>query len=112
MAHSIRSATAADAPAIASIYGEQVRKSYASFETEPPTAAAMEQRMVARPRLPWLVAVDSAAVLGFAYAARHRERAAYRWSADVSVYLASDATGRGIGRALYEQLLPAVASLG
>jgi phosphinothricin acetyltransferase len=85
---------------------------YATFETEPPSAAEFERRIMSSPRLPWFVAADGPQLLGFAYAARHRSRAAYRWAADVSVYLAADARRRGIGRALYAQLLSAVASLG
>jgi phosphinothricin acetyltransferase len=112
MTPSIRPATTADAAAIASIYGAQVTGGYATFESEPPTADEFERRMLSRPRLPWLVAERAGAVVGFAYAARHRERAAYRWSADVSVYLAADATRQGLGRALYEALLPEVAALG
>jgi L-amino acid N-acyltransferase YncA len=109
---SVRTATSADAAPIAAIYGQHVRTGYATFEVEEPTAAEFARRIDARPRLPWLVAEHDTTVVGFAYAARHRERAGYRWSADVSVYLGPDAQRQGIGRALYEQLLPAVASLG
>ena len=112
MSVSIRPATPVDAAAIADIYATWVRDGYATFETAPPDAAEFERRMLSTPRLPWLVAELDARVRGFAYAARHRERAAYRWSADVSVYLAAEACGRGVGRALYAELLPAVASLG
>ena len=125
MTISIRPATPADAPAIAAIYGGWVQDGYATFETTPPDAVEFERRMLSAPRLPWLLASEEANTeaetavtgsdstrLGFAYAARHRERAAYRWSADVSVYLATDARGGGVGRALYAELLPAVASLG
>jgi phosphinothricin acetyltransferase len=97
----VRPATSADAAAIA-----------ATFEVDPPDETEFARRMSARPRLPWFVAESAGVVLGFAYAARHRERAAYRWAVDVSVYLGTDAQGRGIGRSLYQQLLPAVASLG
>jgi L-amino acid N-acyltransferase YncA len=112
MTVSIRPATSADAAAIAAIYAEHVVSGYATFELDPPAAAEFARRMLARPRLPWLVAEDDRSVSGFAFAGRHRERAAYRWSADVSIYLAADATGRGTGRSLYVQLLPAVAALG
>jgi L-amino acid N-acyltransferase YncA len=54
---------------------------------------------------PWLVAEEDGRVVGYAYASRHRERAGYRWSVDISVYLESRAQGRGIGRALYTALL-------
>ena len=53
---------------------------------------------------PWLIAEEGGRVLGYAYASRHRERAAYRWSADVSVYVREDARGKGVGRALYTSL--------
>jgi phosphinothricin acetyltransferase len=109
---SVRPATAADAAAIAAIYAQHVAGGYATFELEPPDAAEFARRMSVRPRLPWLVAEDGPTVLGFAYAGGHRERAAYRWAADVSVYLEPGARRRGIGRALYERLLPTVTALG
>ncbi len=57
--------------------------------------------------LPWLVHVDdSGQVAGYAYAAKHAERQAYQWSVNVSVYLREDTRGKGIGRRLYEALLP------
>jgi phosphinothricin acetyltransferase len=54
---------------------------------------------------PWLVAVQEGRVLGYAYATRHRERRAYRWSTDVSVYVQADTPGRGVGASLYVSLL-------
>jgi phosphinothricin acetyltransferase len=108
----VRAASVADAGAIAAIYAPYVSDGVASFEAEPPAAAELGARMGAPPRLPWLVAEEAGAVLGYAYASRHRARAAYRWSADVSVYVAPDAHGRGVGRALYEQLIPEVRALG
>jgi L-amino acid N-acyltransferase YncA len=108
----VRAAGATDVDAIAAVYASYVTDGYASFEHEPPSAVEFEARMSARPRLPWLVAVESGTVLGFAYASQHRARAAYRWSVDCSVYLAADARGRGIGRALYEQLIPEIRALG
>lgn len=108
----VRAATSGDAAAIAGIYAAYVIDGYASFEAEPPPAAEFERRMMTRPRLPWLVADEAGRPVGFAYAGQHRTRAAYRWSVDVSVYLDASAHGRGIGRALYERLLPEVRSLG
>ncbi|RZS80107.1 phosphinothricin acetyltransferase [Motilibacter rhizosphaerae] len=67
--------------------------------------------MTAEPRLPWLVAEREGEVVGFAYAAAHRARAAYRWSVDVSVYLHDSERRRGTGRALYTRLLPEVRAL-
>lgn len=113
MAVSVRPAAGpGDAAAIAAVYAHYVDNGYATFENAPPDAVEVARRMRAAPRLPWLVAEEHATVLGFAYAGRHRERAAYRWSADVSVYLAPDASGRGIGRALYAELIAQVAALG
>ncbi|HUA07934.1 MAG TPA: GNAT family N-acetyltransferase [Candidatus Acidoferrales bacterium] len=98
---------AADAAACASIYAPFVRETHVSFEIEPPSATEMEARMRAvLAWTPWLVAQEDDAVLGYAYGSRHRERAGYRWSVDVSVYLDPKAHGRGIGRALYGALIP------
>lgn len=108
----VRAATAEDAAAIAMIYAPQVRDGYATFELDPPDAAEFARRMLAAPRLPWLVAERDGSVAGFAYASRFKQRPAYRWTAEVTVYLAESARGQGVGRALYDELLPAVASLG
>jgi phosphinothricin acetyltransferase len=72
----------------------------------------MAQRMLAAPRLPWLVADEGDEVLGFAYAAPHNTRASYRWSVATSVYLKPSAVGHGVGTALYRHLLPLVRDLG
>lgn len=108
----IRAATAADAAAIAAVYRPYVTDSVISFEAEPPDAAEMAGRMAAEPRKPWLVAERVGAVVGYAYASAHRERAAYRWAADVSVYLAEVERGRGTGRALYGRLFDLLGDLG
>jgi len=108
----IRPATAADAAAIAAVYRPYVTDTVISFEADPPDAAEMSRRMSEPPLLPWLVAVRGGRVVGYAYASRHRGRAAYRWGADVSVYLDGDERGRGTGRALYGELLPILRDLG
>lgn len=96
----------ADAAAVATVYAPYVRDTAISFEEEPPDPAEMARRMRHTTAVhPWLVAQDGDAVVGYAYAAAHRERAAYRWAADVSVYVASTAQRRGVGRALYTALL-------
>lgn len=105
----IRAATHKDAAAIAAVYAPYVTDTVVSFEEQPPTTGEMAARMDLR--LPWLVA-DVDGVTGFAYAAPHRGRAAYRWAVDVSVYLSPDSRGRGLGRALYDALLPVVRDLG
>jgi L-amino acid N-acyltransferase YncA len=109
---SIRPADVEDAAGIAAVYRPYVTDSVASFETVAPDAAEFARRMTAAPRLPWFVACRDDAVVGYAYAGRHRTRAAYRWSVDCSVYLAAGERGAGTGRALYERLLPELRELG
>lgn len=100
----LRPATSADAAACAGIYRPYVEDTTVSFETEPPTATDMAGRIGASIR--WLVAVDGQdRVIGYAYASRHRDRAAYRFACDVSVYVGPGSAGRGVGRALYAALL-------
>lgn len=95
-----------DAIACAAIYRPHVEGSAVSFEEVAPDAAAMAARIeVIQATHPWLVAEDGGEVRGFAYGCRHRERAAYRWAADVSVYVEEVARGAGVGRALYAELL-------
>jgi len=102
-----RLATPADGASIAAIYRPYVTDAATSFELTPPTAEEMARRITAGlPLAPWLVCVDdSGQVLGYAYAGRHRDRAAYQWSCDVTVYIHGDQHRRGIGRALYDRLL-------
>lgn len=77
-----------------------------SFEHGAPSAEAFRQRIVRVNRThAFLVGEDTHGVAGFAYAGVHRERAAYRWACEVSVYLAERARGRGLGTALYTVLL-------
>lgn len=95
-----------DADGVSAIYGPVVETSPTTFELEVPPVGEMRRRIEETlPRWPWLVAADVAGVAGYAYATRHRERGAYQWSADVSVYIAPARHRRGIGRALYTALL-------
>ena len=106
----IRSATAADAASILAIYAPIVRDTIISFETEVPTAAEIAHRIDATLKTyPFLVAEMRGAIAGYAYAGEHRARAAYRWSVDVTVYVAAPARRSGVGRALYARLLPMLA---
>jgi L-amino acid N-acyltransferase YncA len=96
-----------DAEAVAAIYRPAVEASIASFEELAPSATEMASRMRATlARTPWLVMEDGEAVVGYAYAGPHRERPGYRWSVDVSVYVAAGRHGEGVGRALYDELIP------
>jgi len=94
-----------DAEAVAAIYAPYVTDSIVSFELEPPSAAEVARRIeLTMERTPWLVAAEASEVIGYAYAAAHRERAGYRWSVDVSAYVRADRHGRGIGKRLYGSL--------
>ena len=102
----VRDATAADAEGCAAIYAPSVTGSVASFETEPPGPEEVARRIVDAQRThAWLVAEEDARLVGYAYAGPFRSRPAYRWTAEVSVYVARDQAGRGVGRALYTALL-------
>jgi L-amino acid N-acyltransferase YncA len=105
----IRPAAPADIPAITRIYAHAVRHGTASFELEPPDEAEMARRQNALldGGFPYLVATDGGAgdVLGYAYAGPYRARPAYRFSVENSVYVATEAHRRGVGRALMDRLI-------
>jgi phosphinothricin acetyltransferase len=95
-----------DASACAAIYAPYVSDSAVSFEEKAPTAGEMARRIgQISATHPWLVVEHDGKVAGFAYASPHRERAAYRWAADVAVYVHSAHHRSGLGRQLYEALL-------
>lgn len=101
----IRLATPADGAALAAIYAPAVSDAAISFELDPPDAAEMARRVEKTlARTPWIVFERDGAVRGYAYAARHRDRAAYDWSVEVSAYVHPAAHRSGIGRALYTVL--------
>jgi L-amino acid N-acyltransferase YncA len=105
MSSTIRFATPKDAGEILEIYAPFCAGTPVSFETEPPSLAGMRQRISKTLKsLPWLVCEQEGRILGYAYASRHRERAGYRWSVDVSVYVREGHRGKGLGRALYSSL--------
>ncbi|HEX5327784.1 MAG TPA: GNAT family N-acetyltransferase [Acetobacteraceae bacterium] len=110
----VRPSLETDVAAVTAIYAHHVRHGTASFETEPPAIAEMIRRraeILAR-NLPYLVAEQDGAVLGYAYAGPYRLRAAYRHTVEDSVYLRPDAIGRGIGRRLLAGLLAGCEGLG
>jgi len=113
MAARIRLAGVHDAQAIAGIYRPFVERTVISFETEPPTREEMEHRISeTMASHPWLVCEIGEQVAGYAYATRHRARAAYQWSVDTSVYVGENHWRLGIGRALYASLFPILAVQG
>lgn len=108
----LRLATVDDAAQIAAIYAPLVAETAITFEVDAPSVHAMRQRIVdTSMRFPYLVA-DAGDVLSFAYAGRHRRRAAYAWSSDVSVYVDAGTRRAGVGRGLYTALLDLLAAQG
>jgi L-amino acid N-acyltransferase YncA len=102
----IRTARPEDGAALAAIYRPYVLNTAISFEHVPPTADEMGERIVATlAACPFLVFEEEDGVLGYAYGGPHRARPAYRWSVDVTVYAAPHAHRRGLGLALYTELL-------
>jgi L-amino acid N-acyltransferase YncA len=100
----IRLAIPEDAHQIQSIYAPNCFTPI-SFEAEPPTIQEMRGRIEKTlEQYPWLVCEESGEILGYAYATRHRERAAYRWSIDTAVYVKQGQHRRGLGRVLYTSL--------
>ncbi len=101
----IREAIADDAEAILSIYAKYVSDTCVSFEVEVPTLAEFRKRMEQiQAQFPWLVCEIDGVVAGYAYASKHAQRAAYRWSADLSVYIDEKYHRRHIAAALYAAL--------
>jgi L-amino acid N-acyltransferase YncA len=94
-----------DAAACAAIYAPFVEATPISFEQDPPAAAEMAARMERYSAThPWLVAEDGGVVVGYAYGCPYQERPAYRWAAEVPVYVDGERRGEGFGRGLYEAL--------
>lgn len=105
MTGEIRFVAESDAPAIRAIYAPYVEETVISFETTAPS----EEEIIARIRkttgkFPWLVYSTTSQLAGYVYASAHRERAAYQWSVDVSVYVHPQFQRRNVGRGLYTAL--------
>src|SRR5579862_1366834 len=104
---SLRTATSADIAAITRIYAHAVAYGTASFELEPPDEAEMarrQQALLAR-NFPYIVAELAGAVVGYAYAGPYRDRRAYDWSVEDSIYVAPEFHRKGIGRLLLTRLI-------
>ena len=111
---SVRRADHDDLPAVAAIYAPYVERTVITFETEPPDVRAWAARFdaVAAGGLPFLVAEEGGAVVGYAYAGPWKERAACRHTVEDAIYLAPGSTGRGVGRVLLNTLLGACPAAG
>ncbi|NOT51837.1 MAG: N-acetyltransferase [Chitinophagaceae bacterium] len=101
----IRLATSGDAKGILDIYAPYIRNTSLTFETEVPTTEAFAKRIdTYLENWPWLVCEVDGVIAGYTYATRHRERTAYQWSVESSVYIHNDFHRRGIAYALYAAL--------
>jgi L-amino acid N-acyltransferase YncA len=101
----IRLATADDAPGILDIYSPCILSSAISFETRVPSAEDISARVqTCLQKYPWIVCSVDNRIAGYVYASKHRERAAYQWTCECSVYVHDDFKGKGIAKALYKLL--------
>ena len=103
----IRDATEADVPEIQAIYAHHVLHGTGTFDVEPPSVEEMLERFrrVRSRGWAWLVAADATGVLGYAYYTQFREREAYRYCVEDSIYVRDDVRGQGVGKSLVEMLV-------
>ena len=113
MARTIRLAIPADANQCVAVYAPHVLSSAVSFEIDVPSTNEFAARITQTlEQLPWLVCAEDDAVLGYAYASPHQQRAAYQWSVDVSVYVRAGRRQQRVGQALYTSLFACLRALG
>ena len=113
MAARIRLADERDAAAIAAIYRPVVEDTAISFETIAPDQQEIALRVADTLRTyPWLVCDRDGQIAGYAYASKHRVRAAYQWSVDTSAYVAPEFWRQGVGGGLYRSLFAILAAQG
>jgi L-amino acid N-acyltransferase YncA len=110
----IRDAREADVPDIQAIYAHHVLHGTGTFEEEPPSVEEMSVRFhkVIDQDYVWLVAVDATGVLGFGYYAPFRDRSAYRFTAEDSIYVREDVRGQGVGKGLVSRLIELATAAG
>ena len=103
----IRSATEADIPAIHTIYAHHVLNGTGTFDEQPPSAEELADkfRKIVEHGWSWLVATDATGVLGYAYYTQFRDRSAYRYCVEDSIYVRDDVRGQGVGKALVSALI-------
>ncbi len=109
----IRNATKVDAKAIQTIYAPYVERTAISFEYETPTVKEMARRMEeVQKGFPWLVAEENGRIVGYTYAHAFRERAAFQWAVETSIYVKREEQRKGFGRKLHDALETALKQQG
>ena len=110
----IRPATLADLPEIQAIYAHHVLNGTGTFEEIPPSVEEITERFhkITGPGWAWLVAYDATGVTGYGYYSQYRDRSAYRFTAEDSIYVREDVRGQGVGKALVEALIQAATEAG
>ena len=101
----VRLATKHDANEIRQIYAPSIESAAISFETEVPSAEEMQSRIqTILQKFPWIVCTIDGKIAGYVYASKHRDREAYQWSCECSIYMNNAFKGKGIGKELYKLL--------
>ena len=109
----LRSATIDDAEQMLDIYAPYVEKTAITFEYDVPTVEEFRKRIASHlPRYPWIVAQADDCIVGYAYASAFKERAAYQWSVETSIYVDETIRHHGIGRLLHGALEESLRSRG
>lgn len=103
----VRTAAPQDLPAIQSIYAHHVMHGLASFEEVPPTVEEMRRRYedITRQGFPYLVAEEKGEIQGYGYCSLYRTRSAYRHTIEDSIYVKNGLQGKGIGKAVLQELI-------
>ena len=102
----IRYAAPQDVPQMLLIYEPYIADSAITFETVVPARTEFENRLkIVINGFPWLICEEEGIILGYAYSAKHRDRTAYQWSVESSVYVSPDAQGRGVAKHLYQAMI-------
>lgn len=107
-----RPARSEDAKAILEIYSPYIEKTAITFETSPPSLPEIQKRIKENSKLGYFVYELDGQVVGYAYASKHRERAAYQWCCEVSAYISEEFHGKGIASILYSHLFRQLKNLG
>lgn len=109
----IRNVHIKDAAPVLDIYKPYIEKTSITFETTVPDVEVFAERIkMYTEKYPWFVAEEKGNIIGYAYASKHREREAYQWCVESSVYVNTEYHNKGIAKQLYETLFAALQQRG